>query len=224
MKTTRFKNYLLYALGEIILVVIGITLAVAINNWNEERHNSQQQKLYLESLVADVEKEIVQLNENIQGVDEKLALIKQVKPFLGTKQSNRDTIVRKVFELARLINFYPENTTYQTLINSGDMKLIDDFKLRKKLENHYASHGKTLQAYERIEEIHRKYLGDFFIYKINFGEVFKGNTNFLDDPLMSNIITSVEGAYFLLKSANGNCLKSNNEMLTELQNLLDLEN
>jgi len=216
LETSRIKKYLLYALGEIILVVIGITLAVAINNWNVAQSEEKQQTIYLENLVADIEKEIEQLRLNQIDVSKKLADIKMIKPFLGNDKTRRDSIVGKFFNLARIINFYPENTTYQTLINSGDMRLISDFELRKSLETHYSNHSKTLQAYERIEKIHEKYLGDYFIYSLDFKAIYQGQHGFLDDPLVQNIITSIEGAYFLLEGSNKKCLESNQQLLEKV--------
>ena len=209
-----------YAIGEILIVIIGITLAFSLNNWKENRIDKNQKKQYLDNLVIDIKQEIEQLNKNQEEVNVKLQQIKTIKPFLGNKQPGRDTIVRKVFDLARMVNFYPENTTYQTLINSGDMKLIDNFVLRRGLEEHYALHKIVLQNYERIEKIHEKYLGDFFIYHIDFNKVFGGDVNFLDDPLIRNIITSIEGAYYLISQGNEKCVKSNEEILEKIENEL----
>ena len=51
----KFSKYLLYAIGEIILVVIGILIALSINNWNEDRKESLIEKNYLRRLLADLE-------------------------------------------------------------------------------------------------------------------------------------------------------------------------
>ena len=46
----RFSKYLLYAVGEILLVVIGILIALQVNNWNEERKEAIQEERFLEGL------------------------------------------------------------------------------------------------------------------------------------------------------------------------------
>ena len=51
----RFGKYLLYAIGEIVLVVIGILLALQINTWNEERKFRAQQYSLLRDLSADLQ-------------------------------------------------------------------------------------------------------------------------------------------------------------------------
>ena len=157
-----------YALGEILIVIIGISIAFWLNNWKENSANQQQKKQYLENLVLDIQQEINQLEENQKSIHDKLRRIKVIRPFLGVNEGNRDSIARHIFNLARTINFHPENTTHQTLINSRDMKLINDFQLRRNMQEHYAFHKQVLQNYERIHKIHENYLGDFFIHEIDY--------------------------------------------------------
>lgn len=54
----RISKYLLYAIGEIILVVIGILIALQINNWNENRKSAKQENLYLKRLLSENKEEI----------------------------------------------------------------------------------------------------------------------------------------------------------------------
>ena len=72
----KFGKYLLYAIGEIILVVIGILIALQINNWNEQNKAHQQESLLLRQLQLDIKSnlnEVVELNKrlhiNKQGID-----------------------------------------------------------------------------------------------------------------------------------------------------------
>ena len=58
----KFSKYLLYAIGEIVLVVIGILIALQINNWNELRKaNNREHSLY-QNILIDLENEDVRLN------------------------------------------------------------------------------------------------------------------------------------------------------------------
>ena len=54
LSENKFSKYLIYAIGEIILVVIGILIALQINNWNEERKESAIIKTYLKSMLVDL--------------------------------------------------------------------------------------------------------------------------------------------------------------------------
>ena len=61
------QKYLAYAIGEILLVVLGILIALQINNWNEERLEKRQIKIYLNGLVEALEDDIRYMNYTISG-------------------------------------------------------------------------------------------------------------------------------------------------------------
>lgn len=62
-----FRKYLPYALGEIILVVVGILLALQVNNWNQDRINKTREKLFLEEVHSDFLQNKEELETNIRN-------------------------------------------------------------------------------------------------------------------------------------------------------------
>ena len=78
----RFRKYLLYALGEIILVVLGILIALSINNWNTKRLDKVEEKVILENLLnefvinlTDLEVTITNREKGLNANRELLALM-----------------------------------------------------------------------------------------------------------------------------------------------------
>ena len=63
----KISNYLLYAIGEIVLVVLGILIALTINTWNQNRSNAQLEQELLRNLLSDIEIDI----HNLQFFDSK---------------------------------------------------------------------------------------------------------------------------------------------------------
>ena len=59
MEKNKTGKYLKYAIGEILLVMIGILLALQVNNWNENRKNSSIEKETLSNLKADLKSSLV---------------------------------------------------------------------------------------------------------------------------------------------------------------------
>lgn len=57
----KFSKYLLYAIGEITLVVIGILIALQINNWNNDKKDRKLEKQYIIGLVNDLKTDSVML-------------------------------------------------------------------------------------------------------------------------------------------------------------------
>ena len=64
MEKNETGKYLKYAIGEIILVVIGILIALSINNWNDERKETNSKKNIIVSLISDLEKDIESFKKN----------------------------------------------------------------------------------------------------------------------------------------------------------------
>lgn len=64
LREGKFRNYFFYALGEILLIVIGILIAVQINNLNENYQNRQLEDRYLRSLVNDLKRDNNILKKN----------------------------------------------------------------------------------------------------------------------------------------------------------------
>ena len=61
----RILKYSRYAIGEIVLVVIGILIALQINNWNEDQKSRKKELTYLENIRADLMMNIDELNSFI---------------------------------------------------------------------------------------------------------------------------------------------------------------
>lgn len=122
-------KYLLYATGEILLVVIGILIALQVNNWNEDRKNQELSKQYLTSLRADLNEDLEMLNEEYEfGLADSVytnSIINRIKD----SQLNPDTIKTVVlFEFNALVRApRPHNRkTYNTLISTGDIGLLNN--------------------------------------------------------------------------------------------------
>ncbi|MCJ7465351.1 MAG: DUF6090 family protein [Maribacter sp.] len=61
----KVTRYLLYALGEVALVMIGILLAVQVNAWNQERNDRKEEQQVLKQLKAEFEANRDQINDKI---------------------------------------------------------------------------------------------------------------------------------------------------------------
>ncbi|MDW7694160.1 DUF6090 family protein [Flammeovirgaceae bacterium SG7u.111] len=201
-----------YAVGEVLIVIIGLTIAFSLNRWNENRKDATLEREYLQNMLIDLENEATELGENRSQYERYTALAQQIIQHTSAQLPRRDTVVFKVFEIAKAIDFLHQNTTYQTLVNSGDFKLIKDFTLRRKVEEHYALYAFVDQEYSRQHKIHEKYLADFFIYKMDYAEMGKGDFNFFDDKVFSNIIRSLHGTYGIAIKATDQLMESNNEL------------
>ena len=171
----KFSKYLIYAIGEIVLVVIGILIALSINNWNEETKNNAKSVNYINRLITDISKDTTTINTQIrQGV-------KYEKIYKGyfefIKQGNI-----KPEHLKDSIDEFPQNwemldftqTTYNELISSGNFDVINEKKRIALIEYYDLSEAfknmindrKNLVVKEDIES--KKYLDAQTIIPSNF--------------------------------------------------------
>ncbi|NER10779.1 hypothetical protein SAMN06265375_102240 [Muriicola jejuensis] len=125
----KISKYLIYATGEIVLVVIGILIALQINDWNTERENEVLKRTYYVQILQDLEKDRNRLIRANQGIDTffvRLQAYKELfkKPDLPLWEAA--TALGGVFseEAGLGWNFETNTNTVNTLRNTGDIKLI----------------------------------------------------------------------------------------------------
>ena len=66
----KFSKYLLYAIGEILLVVIGILIALQVNTWNEERVEQAEEQAILRQLKTEFTLNLAQLDDKIRSKED----------------------------------------------------------------------------------------------------------------------------------------------------------
>ncbi|MDP5229438.1 MAG: DUF6090 family protein [Cellulophaga sp.] len=132
----KFSKYLMYAIGEIILVVIGILIALKINNWNELRKTNNNQEKYLKLLKVESLKNLKEVNRYKDLVTN---MHSSQLTVMNLIDANHDTIsesyLSKTFVniFGSSYSFDYENSTLSELKNSGELKNIRNDSLRKYL-------------------------------------------------------------------------------------------
>ena len=141
---SKFSNYLIYAIGEIVLVVIGILIALSINNWNEEKKEKKELNQYLSSLKENIK-------EDIQVLD---SLIKRRELIINRSKKEQLNFLNKTFNfddtrwaLSSYVDFYlqPNTSAYDALKNSPYLGKINGTNLNNLIIDYYA---KTYQIKE----------------------------------------------------------------------------
>ena len=129
-------RYFKYAIGEIILVVIGILIALSINNWNEKRKEQNQLQTYYEQIIADFDEQKAYSKRITIQLDSSIASYENYKSLFETKDLTVDAVVdglNKVQFVSPYLFF--RFNTMETLQSTGDIKIIPE-DLRNKLITH----------------------------------------------------------------------------------------
>ena len=90
----KLKRYIIYAIGEIVLVVVGILIALQVNNWNEFRKSKKKEiSIYkeIQSELGETNKDIV---EDIEGLEKNIKSVIKVRNILVKKSNSLDSLKR----------------------------------------------------------------------------------------------------------------------------------
>lgn len=160
IKENRAGKYLLYAIGEIILVVIGILIALSINNWNNKQNEKRVEIKYLQGLKADLEIDLINLKGFIDDRKIKYTdanhLLKMEDPITITELIVTDSLIWNVF---RWYTFSPRTNTLDELIGSGNLSLITNDSIKSKMQNVHQAYGKVDAL---AKHMRREY--DYYLY------------------------------------------------------------
>ncbi len=118
-------KYLGYAVGEIILVVIGILIALQINNWNENKKIAATVDNYLAQLVSDLEADKSYYKQSISSLQSNLMAYDSYKKIYAEPGLNSAKVIEHIYQLEfdhNPIEF--RTSTIKTLISTGEIKLI----------------------------------------------------------------------------------------------------
>ena len=136
LSENKFSKYLIYATGEIFLVVIGILIALQINNWNEQQNIQRNQEKYLRLLKTEAINNLKQVTNTKESVN--TLNIWQNKIF-NLIDSSQDTItedyISKTFGnvFSNTYEFRYENSVLTEMKTSGELKNISNDSLRNYL-------------------------------------------------------------------------------------------
>jgi hypothetical protein len=133
LSENKFSKYLLYAIGEIILVVIGILIALQINNWNEEKKENNTTSILAISLIDDLQKDKAFLTNAIAFSEIKIKNCDTLLQLLSVSQKNWEieSIYKKINIVGQSNPFFPTTGTYQQIVTSGNLKSFEQLIANK---------------------------------------------------------------------------------------------
>jgi hypothetical protein len=144
MEKNKTGRYLKYAIGEIILVVFGILIALQINKWNTGRINNDLEKFYIQGIIHDIESDLVKLNRQI--------FLDSIKVLSGNFLLNHfknPTLKNDSIILSNFINLLPatyyqqNNIVFEDIKFSGRLNIISNDTLRNNIQRYY-NHGEQI--------------------------------------------------------------------------------
>ena len=126
---SSLRSYTPYAIGEIVLVVIGILIALEVNNYNDSQKKKSQEKRVLLSLHYEIENNIKTLDRSIQEKQTIVRINQEILNYTGpsaewTSSSNFDSLMYYIAVSGWI--YVPDDGVLNEIINSGRLSLISD--------------------------------------------------------------------------------------------------
>lgn len=149
IKKQSLTKYLIYAFGEIILVVIGILLALQINNRNEYKKSLDNSKVYLKEIVNDLASDTLYLNRMLTNLN---AQCSKEKWYLNKTSYTLDDFdsLKMIFPIG-IWDYYVNDRTYTKIQSSQASKLIGFDALYKNITDYYNVDKKRIDRNTGIE-------------------------------------------------------------------------
>lgn len=141
MDAKKFTSYLLYAVGEIILVVIGILIAVSLNNWNTQKKMNELEVRYLSDIIKDLKLDSLYLASAMEKSDFQVSSKQRLIDYWRGEEITEDSLF--IFFQSQWVHTYafnPASTTLEEMKSSGTIGAIQNETLRRKileLDNQY---------------------------------------------------------------------------------------
>ena len=213
-------KYLKYAIGEIVLVVIGILIALAVNNWNQERKDNSLGKEYLLRIHSDLILDTI----NFKGIiTSNNKLREEIKGFLVTLYDGIDNIeqvqnMSDIYDRALDQVFSPNNNTYKGMISSGTLGLIQNLELKEEIIDLYSEYdqkgalmgamGQWMISMATAESTQTDFLkfgkdvSDIFTTQEMLNETDYAFLNDKNDPRFKMIVRAISATAFVQKASD----------------------
>ena len=187
----KFSKYLIYAFGEILLVVIGILIALSVNTWNQNNQNRKQGREILNQLLIEYKNNLTQINSKISIRKE---IINSSIKLLGHTNSNvqsinNDSLNSYLTKFVLRPTFDPELSVSDELMNSGKLYLLTNSELRNKV----SAFSSSLIELKEEEIIIMNWVEERILpFLIKHYQIGRMNMSFLDDEKLRQTVTQIK--------------------------------
>jgi len=223
MDKNKTGKYLKYAIGEIVLVVIGILIALQINNANENRKITETKKEYYRQILLDLDKEIDNINSRIIFLDTCIVSSDNYFKNLNSPNIKPIQLVNQLLKVEFNFEYISFNTnTIQTLESTGEIKFIPEnirnaiIELKRKQERISQSASGNYDIYLNAQQKALQ-LG---LVRIMFDAT--ENKEIKIDNNFSDIVLTLEGAFVLKLFTDKMVKKSLSDMLKDINSIKEM--
>jgi len=193
IKENKFSKYFLYAIGEILLVVIGIVIALAISKWNNEANDRETEQKLLYELSQGIKNDKLLIENELLKTNKAITDVKKLDSLLKQETPEPDEELNFLFGTVYGLKHLRLNKALYEELKSVGLGIVQDDKLRSQIiqvfENHYSQIDGLLESERSINQVNRPYYLSNF-NSIRFSEYAKpiDIDKLWSDPYYKNIV------------------------------------
>ena len=196
-KTLSFKQHLravpwLDKLVDLLVVILGISIAFGINNWADARKNERKKEQYLISLSHDLRVDSLALVKHERGLEEMKKVIDGLWSLTYKRDLTKaDTVARTITKLGAAGFFTPEDYTYRALQQTGNFSLLSADSLQLAVAKLYDTYEKLQLQEDLYKTIQLDYVVPYnFNYNLKSGEMIDPELYF--QPKLSEVLGGLD--------------------------------
>ncbi|MFT5753022.1 MAG: putative RNA-binding protein associated with RNAse of E/G family [Flavobacterium sp.] len=158
----KIVKYFKYAIGEIVLVVIGILIALSINNWNNTKISSKVEQNILEEIANGLNEDLPDVKHNIEGHKKGIKACIYWRKIINNEQVETDSVALNYWNLTRNFVASQNISSYESLKSRG-LELITNDSLRLQIISLYETDYNILKTLEEDYDefqFHKNYFKD----------------------------------------------------------------
>lgn len=193
LSDNKFSKYLVYAIGEIILVVIGILIALQINNWNSQRQLKNQELGFLKELKAGIVADKQLLSATLKDYKTDHKALKILDSLLKRADHPYSPGLDSLFGKVYGIRYIRLNSAFYEDLKTSGLQIIQDEKIRSTIVNLFENNYEIIETYlanERsVNQVTRPYyLENFFDLDFQDSATPNDYDKIWQDPKYKNIV------------------------------------
>ncbi|WP_445383062.1 DUF6090 family protein [Robiginitalea sp. IMCC43444] len=190
----KFSKYLLYAIGEILLVVIGILIALQVNNWNNERDNRQKEITILKEIQRNLETNVMQFTTEAKMQGSIVESISLIMDQIKNEVPYHDSLGVKYAAIAWTEEFNFANSAFETLKTQG-FDLISSDPLRDNIIQLFnIRYTRISDVIQKVSMTEHSQLNTLYLKYIEFDEQGKAivvdSEDLFKDKTFTNMLSS----------------------------------
>ena len=156
METRKTGKYLKYAVGEILLVVIGILIALQINNWNEAKKDLKEQITVLKNIKKDVLADTLDVSFNIKYHKVFLESEKKLNAYIHRNENIKESQIDFINSLGSPLFSVLHQASFTNLQNN-DLGIITNNELKQEISRHYDFFVRVILTLENEMNVYETY-------------------------------------------------------------------